>query len=133
MLRFGFINLYARQPLCPLEISAESAPAGGWVQLKIFAAKPTAISSGHLVLSFDSTAFGNGATVGLFGANGDAQGLATVNWPQVDVQFSSASCGIGQIAGLLLTIEKAELSRSTTYELTSNRGFLRGPNIVHSN
>ena len=37
---------------------------------------------------------------GLFGANGDAQGLATVSWPQIDVQFSSASGGIGQLAGL---------------------------------
>jgi hypothetical protein len=35
-----------------------------------------------------------------FGANADAAGLATVNGPQIDVQFSSASGGIGQLAGL---------------------------------
>jgi len=38
--------------------------------------------------------------VGLFGANGDAQGLATVTGLQIDAQFSSASGGIGQLAGL---------------------------------
>jgi uncharacterized protein (TIGR03437 family) len=38
--------------------------------------------------------------VGVFGANGDALGLATNNWPKLDVQFLSASAGIGQLAGL---------------------------------
>src|ERR1035438_2143712 len=83
-----------------LQISTETAPAGGWAQIKIYAAKPMAIASGHLVLNLDVTAFGNGAMVGLFGANGDAVGLATVTWPQIDVQFSSATGGIGQLAGL---------------------------------
>jgi hypothetical protein len=59
-----------------------------------------AIASGHFVLNLDATAFGNGAMVGLFGANGDAAGLATVTWPRIDVQFSSATNGIGQLAGL---------------------------------
>lgn len=59
-----------------------------------------AIASGHFVLNLDATAFGTGAMVGLFGANGDAAGLATVTWPQIDVQFSSATGGIGQLAGL---------------------------------
>src|ERR1039458_10092077 len=60
-----------------LRISAETAPAGGWAQIKIYAAKPMAIASGHLVLKLDATAFGTGAMVGLFGANGDATGLAS--------------------------------------------------------
>jgi len=83
-----------------LQISAETAPAGGWAQIKIFAAKPMAIASGHLVLNLDATVFGTGALVGLFGANGDATGLATVTGPRIDVQFSSATGGIGQLAGL---------------------------------
>jgi uncharacterized protein (TIGR03437 family) len=83
-----------------IRISAETAPAGGWAQIKIFAVKPMAIASGHLLLNLDPTAFGNGAMVGLFGANGDAVGLATVTWPQIDIQFSSATGGIGQLAGL---------------------------------
>jgi len=83
-----------------LQISTETAPAGGWAQIKIYAAKPVAIASGHLVLNLDATAFGTGAMVGLFGANGDAAGLAAVTGPQIDVQFSSATGGIGQLAGL---------------------------------
>jgi len=70
-----------------LQISTETAPAGGWAQIKIYAAKPVAIASGHLVLNLDATAFGTGAMVGLFGANGDAAGLAAVTGPQIDVQF----------------------------------------------
>src|ERR1035441_2747082 len=87
-----------------LQISAETAPAGGWAQIKIYAAKPMVIASGHLVLNLDATAFGTGAMVGLFGANGDAAGLATVMWPQIDVQFSSATGGIGQLAGLAVIV-----------------------------
>ena len=83
-----------------LRISTETAPAGGWAQIKIYAAKPVAIAGGDLVLNLDATVFGTGAMAGLFGANGDAQGLATVSWPQIDVQFSSASGGIGQLAGV---------------------------------
>src|ERR1035437_10351571 len=31
-----------------LQISAETAPASGWTQIKIYATKPMAIASGHL-------------------------------------------------------------------------------------
>ena len=100
-----FATVFVGQAICAtvpaaLQVSAETAPAGGWAQIKIYAAKPMAIASGHLVLKLDATAFGPGAMVGLFGANGDAAGLATVTWPQIDVQFSSATGGIGQLAGL---------------------------------
>jgi hypothetical protein len=83
-----------------LRISSETAPAGGWAQIKIFAAKPEAISTGHLVLNLDATVFGTGAMVGAFGANADAEGLATSTGSKIDVQFSSATGGIGQLTGL---------------------------------
>jgi uncharacterized protein (TIGR03437 family) len=83
-----------------LQISSTPAAAGGFAQIAIYAVKPMAISSGHLVLSLDPTAFGAGAMVGLFGANGDASGLAATTGEQIDVQFSSPSGGIGQLAGL---------------------------------
>src|SRR5437764_1738 len=71
----------------PLQISTEKAPAGGWAQIKIFATKPTAIASGHFVINLDATVFGAGPNVGLFGANADALGLASVLGSQVDIQF----------------------------------------------
>jgi hypothetical protein len=92
---FGF----AANPVS-LVVSNTTAPAGGWAQIQIFAAKPGSISSGHLVLNLDATFFGPGAMVGLFGASGDALGAATTNGAQLDVQFSSATGGIGQMAGL---------------------------------
>ena len=42
-----------------LRISTETAPAGGWAQIKIYAAKPVAIAGGHLVLILDATVFWN--------------------------------------------------------------------------
>ncbi|MGO9259065.1 MAG: hypothetical protein ACLQU1_22505 [Bryobacteraceae bacterium] len=83
-----------------LQISTETAPAGGWAQIKIYAVPPMAISSGEVVLNLDSTAFGPGTQVGLFGANGDASGVATTTGSQIDVRFVSPGGGIGQLAGL---------------------------------
>src|ERR1035438_6574692 len=79
--RVLFAAAFASQASCAaspaLQISTEIAPAGGWAQIKIYAVKPQAIGSGHLILNLDATAFGTGAMGGLFGANGDATGLAT--------------------------------------------------------
>jgi uncharacterized protein (TIGR03437 family) len=83
-----------------LQISNESAPAGGFAQIKIYAAKPTAIASGHIVVSMDRSVFYDNSVVGLFGANADASGVAMVTGGQIDIQFSSPSSGIGQLAGL---------------------------------
>jgi hypothetical protein len=103
-----------------LQISNENAPAGGFAQIKIYAAKPAAIASGHIVVTLDQTFFGNTPQVGLFGANGDALGLATVNWPQIDIQFSSPSGGIGALAGLsAMVISVPVLSTATGTSVVS--------------
>ena len=86
-------------PPAALQISAESAPAGGWAQIKIYAVKPAPIASG-LIVNLDATVFGSGAMVGLFGANADASGVATMTGTQIDVQFTSPTGGIAQLAGL---------------------------------
>ena len=101
-----------------LAISDETAPAGGWAQIKIYAAKPMAITSGHLVLALNPTAFGTGAMVGLFGANGDAAGLATTTGAQIDVQFTSATSGIGQMAGLPVMVISVPVLASASGTVT---------------
>ena len=98
LLTAGLLN--AGNATAALQISHENAAAGGFAQIKIYAAKPAAIASGHILVTLDQAFFGKTPQVGLFGANGDALGLATVNWPQIDIQFSSASGGIGALAGL---------------------------------
>jgi len=97
-----------------LVISSATAPAGGFAQIAIYAVKPAAISAGHLVVTLDQTFFANAPKVGLFGANGDALGLATVNWPQIDIQFSSASGGIGVLAGLPVIVISAPVLATAT-------------------
>jgi len=104
VLLLGFAGRAVCATAAPLQISTGQAPAGGWAQIKIFATKPTAIAGGHLVVDLDATAFGTGPSVGLFGANGDALGLATVTGSQVDIQFSSPTAGIGQLTGLPVVV-----------------------------
>ncbi len=93
------LPLTAATPVA-LQISNETAPPGGWAEIKIYAVKPMPISSGHLILTLDAAAFGPTPAVGLFGANADAGGFAKVSGAQVDIQFASPSGGIGQLAGL---------------------------------
>ena len=109
---FG-ISLFAQSP-APLQISSEIAPAGGYAQIKIYAVKPMAISKGHLVLTLDGAAFDSSPAVGLFGANGDASGVATVIWPQIDIQFASPTGGIGQLAGVPVLVVTVPVLSSTS-------------------
>jgi hypothetical protein len=104
----------------PLQISNENAPAAGFAQIKIYAAKPAAIARGHVLVTLDQKFFGKPPQVGLFGANGDALGLATVNGPQIDIQFSSATGGIGQLAGLpVIVISVPVLATATGTSIVS--------------
>jgi uncharacterized protein (TIGR03437 family) len=112
--------LRAGNAVAALQISNENAPAGGFAQIKIYAAKPTAIASGHIVVTLDQTFFGNAPQVGLFGANGDALGLASMKWPQIDIQYSSASGGIGQLASLpVIVISVPVLATATGTSVVS--------------
>ena len=80
-----------------LIVSSETAPAGGWVQIKVFAFEPCQISSGALSMDFDPTIFGDIAEVAVFSATGDAGGYAHVSGQHVDAHFTSPSGGIGQL------------------------------------
>jgi len=108
---FSSVGLWAADPV-PLQISSETAPAGGWAQIKIFAVKPMAIASSHIVVSLDPAVFGSTPFAGLFGVNGDASGVATPSDSQIDVQFSSPTGGIGQLAGLPVLVISAPVLAS---------------------
>ncbi len=101
-----------------LQISSETAPAGGWAQIKIYAVRPSAIAGGHLILNLDATAFGAGAMVGVFGADADAEGLATTSGSKIDVQFSSATGGIGQLTGLPVLVISVPMLGSASGTVT---------------
>src|SRR5260370_39466530 len=80
-----------------LQISSETAPAGGWAQIKIYAATPQLVATGRIVMKFDPAVFGSIAGVAVFSAQGDAEGLATVSGQSLDVSISSTPGGIGQL------------------------------------
>ncbi len=88
-----------------LQISSETAPAGGWAQIKVFSATPQHVSSGRIVMNFDPAVFGPISAVAVFSAQGDAMGVATVSGQSLDVTISSAAGGIGQLPHLpVLTV-----------------------------
>ena len=85
-----------------MRVQSETAPAGGWAQIKIFATSPHLVSSGAISMDLDPSVFGGIASVAVFSATGDALGYANVSGQHVDAHFSSPSAGIGQLPGLPL-------------------------------
>jgi len=87
-----------------LIVSSETAPAGGWVQIKVFAAAPCQITFGILALDFDPTVFGDVGEVAVFSATGDAWGSREVNGNRIVADLWSSSGGIGQLPGVPLLV-----------------------------
>jgi hypothetical protein len=98
----GFATLLAGAPAnqgLALQVSSETAPAGGWAQIKVYAAAPHLVAGGSIAMDFDAAVFGDIANVAVFSATGDALGYANVSGRHVDAHFSSPSGGIGQLPG----------------------------------
>jgi uncharacterized protein (TIGR03437 family) len=83
-----------------LQISNETAPAGGWAQIKVTAASPQPVTNGRILMNFDRAVFGTPAQVAVFSANGDANGVAAVSGQSLDITFTSRTGGIGQLPHL---------------------------------
>jgi uncharacterized protein (TIGR03437 family) len=106
-LSFCFATQLAAAPAnreLALRVSSETAPAGGWAQIRVFAAAPHLVAGGSISMDFDPAIFGSIASVAVFSATGDALGYANVNGQHVDAHFSSPSGGIGQLPNLPLFV-----------------------------
>jgi uncharacterized protein (TIGR03437 family) len=79
-----------------LRVSSETAPPGGWTQIKVFASTPASVASASITMDLDPTVFSSITKVAAFSAAGDAMGYANVNGLHVDAHVSSASGTIGQ-------------------------------------
>ncbi|HEV3198762.1 MAG TPA: hypothetical protein VGZ73_12670, partial [Bryobacteraceae bacterium] len=66
----------ATKPLT-LAVSSETAPSGGTVQIKFFAAHPQQIASGELSIDLDPGFFTSIGSVAVFSTTGDAYGFAS--------------------------------------------------------
>jgi uncharacterized protein (TIGR03437 family) len=102
-----FLGAYAGEPENPvltLVTSGETAPAGGWTQIKVYASPPRQVTAGSLSMDFDPSVFGSIANVAVFSSTGDAAGYAHVSGRHVDAHFTSPSGGIGQLPGLPLFV-----------------------------
>jgi uncharacterized protein (TIGR03437 family) len=93
-----------------LQVSAETAPPGGWAQIKISLATPALVGSGRIVMDFDPSVFTAIASPGVFGASGDAYGEATISGLHLDAQFFSPTGGIGRLRGLPVLVISANLA-----------------------
>src|SRR5579863_5954487 len=98
-----------------LQVSNETAPPGGYAQIKISASAPALIASGRIVVNFDPAVFGPIANVAVFSATGDADGVAEVVGQSMSVTFAAASAGIGQLPELpVLTVTVPVLGSAAT-------------------
>jgi len=103
-----------------LQISNETAPPGGWVQIKVFSSKPQLIQSGALEFTLDPSVFGPVAHVSVFSADGLVSGLATVQDGRIALNFNcvpspSLGCGgIGQLPGLPLAVVNVPILATAT-------------------
>jgi hypothetical protein len=88
-----------------LQVSNETVPAGGWAQIKIFAATPQKVGFGRIAMRLDPMVFGSITAAAVFSPQGDATGIASVSGPTLDVTFTSRAGGLGQLAQLpILTV-----------------------------
>lgn len=110
-----------------LRVSSETAPAGGWAQIKVFATAPHLVAGGTVSMDFDPAVFGNIANVAVFSATGDAFGYAKVKGQHMDAHFSSPSGGVGQLPNLPLLavwiplLAGAKVGASTAVTLDPSR------------
>lgn len=103
-----------------LQISNETAPPGGFAQIKVTLPSPALIGQGGLVLTLDPTVFGTPAAVATFSSAGDAFGFASVSNQQATASFTSPSASIGQLPGLpVLTITVPVLSSAAPGTITA--------------
>jgi len=100
-------SLHAADAPLQLQISSETAPPGGWAQIKVYATKPSLIGAGSVSIQLDPTVFGSPTDAAVFSANGDAVGIGKFDSPTIVVDFGvnlGPSGGIGQLAGLPIVV-----------------------------
>ncbi|MGH9718678.1 MAG: BACON domain-containing protein [Bryobacteraceae bacterium] len=109
-----------------VQVSTETAPAGGTAQFKISLAKPLALIDGRVVMEFDPTVFGEVISVNVLSATGDVLGAAKVQGRRFDVRFRSIGGGVGRLPDLpVLTVVVPVLpgvTRGTRVPVTFNTG-----------
>jgi hypothetical protein len=107
----GCLAADSTDPGLAIQISSETAPAGGWTQLKVFLTTPAParsserrqqplgdyphVASGSISMDLDPAVFGDISGVAVFSATGDAMGYANVNHQHVDAHFYSPSAWLG--------------------------------------
>ena len=110
-----------------LQVSNETAPAGGWVQVKVSLAAPALVAKGRIAMDFDPSVFGDVGTVAVFSAAGDAYGFATATGQHLDVHFSSPSGSVGQLRNLPIVVATIPVLQSakpgTVVTITTTPGF----------
>ncbi len=94
------ILLSAVSPSLPLRVPDLIVPSGGTAQIQIFLASPAAIDSGEVSLDLDPAVFGGIVAAGVFSVTGDQVGTANIQDRHVDVQFNSATGGVGRLPNL---------------------------------
>ncbi len=100
LLALSSRSLFSANPSITLQVSSETAPAGGTAQFKIFLTQPALVSTASISMTFDPAIFGPILNVAAFSATGDQAGYANVNGQQLTASVSSSSASLGQLPDL---------------------------------
>jgi uncharacterized protein (TIGR03437 family) len=109
LLALSASSLFAANPSIALQISSETAPAGGTAQFKIFVTPPALVSTASISMTFDPNFFGPILNVAAFSATGDQAGYANVNGQQLTASVSSSSASLGQLPDLPIFVVTVQL------------------------
>jgi hypothetical protein len=103
-----------------LNVSNETVPPGGTVELKFSLSQPNSIAIGELAINLDPTVFASVTAASVFSANGDAAGVVQIQGLHVDVHFSSQNGGIGLLAGVPVVVVTATVLPTATVGKTAS-------------
>jgi len=109
------------------EVSTETVPAGGWVQIKI-----RGVASGQISLDLDPSVFGDIADVAVFSANGDVYGSANISGRHLDARvFKPAARGSAQVRNLpVLVIDAPVLASAPAGKTVAVTAIANGVSVI---
>ena len=127
-------SLSAANPPLEVQISNETGPPGGWVQIKLSLTVPQSVGSGGIELKLDPTVFGRPLSAAVFSTNGDGWGTWIPEIANLRVTFSCGRpcIGLGKARNLpMLVITVPILSSAVpgTVVVLSADGLLSDLNL----
>jgi hypothetical protein len=94
----------AQLPLLTMRVPDETAPPGGFVQMKVRVTEVTPISGGRPMFAFDESVFSGVAGFGVFAPTGEVAGAAVINGNHVEISYVRTTAFVGEYPVLTVVL-----------------------------